>query len=242
MSWIVVWVIWAKIPGFCMGVNVKFQAHFFEKSIKLEHPNKNIMTTALADAKVEKVNWETFREMEIADDDQFIYELFDGEIMKRSAPSLIHQAVSRELLTEITLFLRKNPLGTVYPAPVDLNLDEHNGFQPDLAFVSKERSFLIEDGDYIHGAPDLVVEIISPGTVKRDRVIKKDLCERFAIREYWLVDPLNKGIEIYVMQGDQYILHDLQEISGKISSTVLTGFELELGHIFGTEENAEPKG
>jgi Uma2 family endonuclease len=169
----------------------------------------------------------------------FIYELFDGEIMKRSAPSLIHQSVSRELLTEITLFLRKNPLGTVYSAPVDLNLDEHNAFQPDLAFVSKERSFLIEDGDYIKGAPDLVVEIISPGTVKKDRVIKKDLCERFAIREYWLVDPLNKGIEIYIMQEDKYVLHDLQEISGKISSTVLTGFELELGHIFGEETQEE---
>lgn len=197
------------------------------------------MAIILADSKIEKVNWERFRELELAEDDLFIYELFDGEIMKRSAPSLIHQSVSRELLTEITLFLRKNPIGTVYSAPVDLNLDEHNAFQPDLAFMSKERSFLIEDGDYIRGAPDLVVEIISPGTVKKDRVIKKDLCERFAIREYWLVDPLNKGIEIYIMQEDKYVLHDLQEISGKISSTVLTGFELELGHIFGEEMQEE---
>lgn len=197
------------------------------------------MAIILADSKIEKVNWETFRELELADDDLFIYELFDGEIMKRSAPSLIHQSVSRELLTEITLFLRKNPIGTVYSAPVDLNLDEHNAFQPDLAFISKERSFLIEDGDYIRGAPDLVVEIISPGTVKKDRVIKKDLCERFAIREYWLVDPLNKGIEIYIMQEDKYVLHDLQEITGKISSTVLAGFELELGHIFGEETQEE---
>lgn len=197
------------------------------------------MAIILADSKIEKVNWETFRELELAEDDLFIYELFDGEIMKRSAPSLIHQSVSRELLTEITLFLRKNPIGTVYSAPVDLNLDEHNAFQPDLAFISKERSFLIEDGDYIRGAPDLVVEIISPGTVKKDRVIKKDLCERFAIREYWLVDPLNKGIEIYIMQEDKYVLHDLQEITGKISSTVLAGFELELGHIFGEEMQEE---
>ena len=193
------------------------------------------MAIILADSKIEKVNWETFRELELADNDLFIYELFDGEIMKRSAPSLIHQRISRKLLGKMDAYIEEKKLGEVFSAPVDLNLDEHNAFQPDLAFISKERSFLIEDGDYIKGAPDLVVEIISPGTVKKDRVIKKDLCERFAVREYWLVDPLNKGIEIYIMQEDKYVLHDLQEISGKINSTVLTGFELELGHIFGEE-------
>jgi Uma2 family endonuclease len=193
------------------------------------------MAIILADSKIEKVNWETFRELELAEDDLFIYELFDGEIMKRSAPSLIHQRISRKLLGKMDAYIEEKKLGEIFSAPVDLNLDEHNAFQPDLAFISKERSFLIEDDDYIKGAPDLVVEIISPGTVKKDRVIKKDLCERFAIREYWLVDPLNKGIEIYIMQEDKYVLHDLQEIRGKISSTVLTGFELELGHIFGEE-------
>ena len=197
------------------------------------------MSMVIADTKAGKINWATFREMEIADDDLLIYELFDGEIMERSTPSLIHQAVCRELLTELDTFIEENKLGEIFSAPVDLNLDEHNAFQPDLAFISKERSFLIEDDDYIKGAPDLVVEIISPGTVKKDRVIKKNLCERFAIREYWLVDPLNKGIEIYIMQEDKYVLHDLQEISGKISSTVLAGFELELGHIFGEEMQEE---
>ena len=197
------------------------------------------MAIILADSKIEKVNWERFREIELAEDDLFIYELFDGEIMKRSAPSLIHQRISRKLLGKMDAYIEEKKLGEIFSAPVDLNLDEHNAFQPDLAFISKERSFLIEDDDYIKGAPDLVVEIISPGTVKKDRVIKKNLCERFAIREYWLVDPLNKGIEIYIMQEDKYVLHDLQEINGKISSTVLTGFELELGHIFGEEIQEE---
>ena len=197
------------------------------------------MAIILADSKIEKVNWERFREIELAEDDLFIYELFDGEIMKRSAPSLIHQRISRKLLGKMDAYIEEKKLGEIFSAPVDLNLDEHNAFQPDLAFISKERSFLIEDDDYIKGAPDLVVEIISPGTVKKDRVIKKNLCERFAIREYWLVDPLNKGIEIYIMQEDKYVLHDLQEINGKISSTVLTGFEMELGHIFGEEIQEE---
>jgi len=191
------------------------------------------MAIILADPKIEKVNWSTFREMELADNDPFIYELFEGEIMKRAAPSLMHQRISRKLLGKLDAFIEEKNLGEIFSAPVDLNLDEYNAFQPDLAFISNERSFLIEDGDYIHGAPDMVVEIISPGSIKKDRVIKKDLCERFAIREYWLVDPLNKSIEIYTMQADKYMLHDLQEIRGKISSTVLTGFELELTNIFG---------
>lgn len=191
------------------------------------------MAIILADPKIEKVNWSTFRGMELADNDPFIYELFEGEIMKRAAPSLVHQRISRKLLGKIDAFIEEKNLGEIFSAPVDLNLDEYNAFQPDLAFISNERSFLIEDGDYIHGAPDMVVEIISPGSIKKDRVIKKDLCERFAIREYWLVDPLNKSIEIYTMQADKYVLHDLQEIRGKISSTVLTGFELDLTHIFG---------
>jgi Uma2 family endonuclease len=191
------------------------------------------MAIILADPKIEKVNWSTFREMELADNDPFIYELFEGEIMKRAAPSLMHQRISRKLLGKLDAFIEEKNLGEIFSAPVDLNLDEYNAFQPDLAFISNERSFLIEDGDYIHGAPDMVVEIISPGSIKKDRVIKKDLCERFAIREYWLVDPLNKSIEIYTMQADKYMLHDLQEIRGKISSTVLTGFELDLTHIFG---------
>jgi Uma2 family endonuclease len=199
------------------------------------------MAIILADPKIEKVNWNTFREMELADNDPFIYELFEGEIMKRVAPSLMHQRISRKLLGKLDAFIEEKNLGEIFSAPVDLNLDEYNAFQPDLAFISNERSFLIEDGYYIHGAPDLVVEIISPGSIKKDRVIKKDLCERFAIREYWLVDPLNKSIEIYTMQADKYVLHDLQEIKGKISSTVLTGFELDLTHIFGAAPDEDEK-
>jgi Uma2 family endonuclease len=183
-------------------------------------------------ATVEKITWKHFLELELPDDDPFIYELLEGKIMKRAAPSLAHQAVSRELLTEMTLFLRKNPIGTIFSAPVDVNLDEFNGFQPDLAFVATARHFLIEAGDYIHGAPDLVVEIVSPGTIKRDRVIKKDLCARFGVREYWVVDPSNFSIEIYVLENNGYMLHDLQEGNGTITSTVLTGFELALNAVF----------
>ena len=191
-----------------------------------------MLETSLLEKKKGKVTWEEFRNMELDDNDPYIYELFNGIIMKRAAPSLIHQKASRNLVTDITNFLRLNPLGEVYSAPVDVEFDKYNAFQPDLAFVSNERSFLFEDGDYIKGAPDLIVEIISPGNVRRDRVEKKEICQQFAVREYWLIDPLSQTVEIYVMRDNAYQLHDFLEQTGKATSTVITGFELEISTLF----------
>ena len=123
-------------------------------------------------------------------------------------------------------------MGKVYSAPADVEFDKYNAFQPDLSFVTKERSFLYEDGDYIRGAPDLILEVISPGNVRRDRKEKKDICQQFAVREYWLIDPLSQTIEIYVMRDNDYQLHDFLEQTGKATSTVLTGFELEISTLF----------
>ncbi len=191
-----------------------------------------MIETALLEKKKGKVTWDEFRNMELDDNDPYTYELFNGIIMKRAAPSLIHQKTARNLTTDITNFLRLNPLGEVYPSPVDVEFDKYNAFQPDLAFVTNERSFLYEDGDYIKGAPDLIVEIISPGNVRRDRVDKKEICQQFAVREYWLIDPLSQTVEIYVMRDNDYHLHDFLEQTGKATSTVLTGFELEISTLF----------
>lgn len=191
-----------------------------------------MLETSLLEKKKGKVTWEEFRNMELDDNDPYIYELFNGIIMKRAAPSLIHQNANDNLLADIKIFLRQNPIGRVYSAPVDVEFDKYNAFQPDLAFVSNERSFLFEDGDYIKGAPDLIVEIISPGNVRRDRVEKKEICQQFAVREYWLIDPLSQTVEIYVMRDNDYQLHDFLEQTGKATSTVLTGFELEISTLF----------
>lgn len=178
------------------------------------------------------VTWEEFRNIELDDNDPFIYELINGEIMKRTAPSLLHQRASGRLITAINNFLEEHPMGEAFTAPIDMGLDEHNGLQPDLVFISKERSFLIEDGDYIKGTPDLVVEIISPGYVRRDRVEKKDIYERFAVREYWLIDPTSRTVEIYAMRDNAYYLHSFLEKEGKAVSIAMTGFEIEISRLF----------
>ena len=167
------------------------------------------------------------------DDDRFIYELIDGIIMKRTSPSLVHQRVSRRLSELLGAFLKTNPIGEYFPAPTDVSLDEHTGIVPDISFVSKERAFIVENDDYIAGTPDFIIEIISPGNIRRDRVEKKDLYERFAVKEFWLVDPANRTVEVYLMNENTYQLQALEEGEGKVVSTVVKGFEVEVKEVFG---------
>ncbi len=180
----------------------------------------------------QKMTWKEFREMEVDDNDHFIYELIDGILMKRASPSLVHQDISHRIGQYLDTFLAGNPIGKFYYAPTDVYLDKNNGVIPDISFISKDRFFLIENNDYIAGTPDLIIEIISPGNIKRDRVEKKNLYERFAVKEFWLVDPANRTVEVFLMNDNAYQLQTLEEAEGKVVSTVLKGFELEIKDIF----------
>jgi len=179
-----------------------------------------------------KMTWQEFRELEVGDEDNYIYELINGILMRRTAPSLIHHDISRNLEKQLDKFLEQNPIGKFYHAPVDVYLDDDNGLIPDISFISKERAFLTENKDYIAGVPDLIVEIISPGNIKRDRVEKKELYEKFAVKEFWLVDPQNRTVEVFVMKDDAFALQAFLEVEGKLTSTVLTGFEMEIKELF----------
>lgn len=179
-----------------------------------------------------KLTWQEFRNLEFPDDDLFIYELINGELVKKATPSPLHQRVSKNLEFAFQLFLREHSIGELFHAPVDVMLDENNGCQPDILFISKERDFIVDLHEGILGAPDLIVEIISPGSIRRDRVDKKNLYERFAVREFWLIDPANRTVEIYVMQENAYALHQFLEAEGKATSKVLPDLEVEIATIF----------
>lgn len=179
-----------------------------------------------------KMTWQEFREMEIDEQDNFIYELINGTIMRRSSPSLPHQRVAKRLDRAFGNFLDKHPIGEHYPAPTDVFFDNENGFVPDFSFISKERSFLLDNDKYIAGPPDIIIEIISPSTVKRDRVEKKNICEKFAVKEYWLIDPANKSLEIFSIKENKYELKAFLETHDKLSSDLLPEFEMELKDLF----------
>jgi Uma2 family endonuclease len=184
-----------------------------------------------------KISYPVFREMEFPEGDTAIYELIQGEIVKRASPNTPHQRVSIKLIRKLDRFLENNDIGEIFHTPYDVYLDEENaGIQPDLLFVSKERRFIVRENNGVVGAPDLVVEILSKGTMDKDRGVKKDVYEQFAVREYWIVDPRNRSIEVYRMENDRYRLFSFAEESGTVKSAVLPGFELEVSGIFPEEE------
>lgn len=99
--------------------------------------------------------------------------------------------------------------------------------------MNAERSFICDGDDYINGRPDLIMEIISPGYVRRDRVEKKELYQQYAVREYWIIDPYTKSVEIYEMQDNQYVEHQFLEKEGIATSSVIPGFTLDIRQLFG---------
>ena len=136
-------------------------------------------------------------------------------------------------LTQFGNYNLKKKAGDFFAAPYDVYFDEHTaGIQPDLLFVSKERDFIIKEENGIVGAPDLIVEIVSKGSIDKDREIKKEVYERFAVKEYWIVDPIHKTVEVYNMVNDRYKMTSFAEEKEKIISTVLPDFEMDVQVIF----------
>lgn len=147
--------------------------------------------------RTERITTNDFRAMEFDDTDTFYYELLNGELVAKSAPSPLHQRISRNIFRALDNFVIANNLGEVLYAPLDVFLDEYNATQPDVLFLSREKQHLVTP-DGVQGAPDLIVEIISPSSMKRDRGDKMKLYERCGIGEYWLVDARTRSVEVYV--------------------------------------------
>ena len=163
-------------------------------------------------------------------DDDRRYEIIDGALLMAPSPTDEHQDWASELHLLMAPFVRRNKLGRLFIAPFDLILDEENTVQPDLIFVSTSKLGIIQRRG-IFGVPDLLVEIISPSTVRRDRYEKKELYARFGVPEYWLVDPANSAVEVLSLQSGAYHLHCSAEEKGIVSSRLLTGFSIEISEL-----------
>ncbi|MBI5917712.1 MAG: Uma2 family endonuclease [Bacteroidetes bacterium] len=178
-----------------------------------------------------KITVEDFLQMEFEGEDAY-YELINGEIVKKAAPSPRHQEASVLLTSKLVNHVLPNKLGKIFNAPIDVFLDEYNHVQPDILFISTENQGIIDYKDGILGVPDLIVEIISPGSFAIDRFEKKNAYEHAGVREYWLVDPNNLSVEIYKNIGQQFELAQVASEEGKLQSIVLAGFELDIQALF----------
>ena len=160
------------------------------------------------------------------------YELLDGELLLTPAPNLKHQRLQLRLGMRLAQFIEERGLGELFFAPCDVVLSNTDVVQPDLLFVSRERQYLLSGGDNVRGAPDLVVEILSPGTAERDRGYKRTLYARHGVKEYWLVDPAAETVWIHTLRNGSPGLAHTSGREQTLPSPLLAGFELDLDAIF----------
>ena len=162
------------------------------------------------------------------------YELMDGELCLVPAPTTTHQRVSQNIEFALVGHMRATRCGRVLHAPVDVVLGEgkrRDVVQPDIVFISTARAAIVTESE-IAGAPDLVVEVLSPGTVARDRGYKKTLYERSGVREYWIVDPAEKSVETFRLGVSGFGAPVRYRSGDTLTSGVVPEFRLPLGEVF----------
>ena len=158
-------------------------------------------------------------------------QLLDGELILAPSPTNKHQTVAGNFFAILRLFVNANRLGRVWIAPFDVALSEHDVVQPDILFVSNQRAAIITEAN-IQGAPDLVVEVLSPGTAGHDRGYKLDLYSRHGVREYWLVDPDAETVEVLTAGESGLTLHATYRRRQTLASPLLPGLAVDLEEVF----------
>ena len=159
------------------------------------------------------------------------YELLNGQIIYMASPIPNHQIVSANLLTDMTVHTRLNKLGRVIPAPMDVIFTQHDTIQPDILFLSNERLQLIGDKK-IDGAPDLVVEILSPSNNAKEMSYKKSVYEFSGVREYWVINLTKKTLTQYENVEGEFFMRRVFKETDTLTSLVLTGFETPMNALF----------
>lgn len=172
----------------------------------------------------------TYQDYLMTPDDQR-YELIEGELMMTPSPVPYHQWISKNIEFELEKFVREKGQGKVFDAPCDVYLDDENVLQPDIMYISEERLSIISEKN-IQGAPDLVIEILSESTAYRDMVKKKKVYARFGVKEYWLVDPGEKTVEIYVLEDHSFALAKRFGEKDALESPLLPGLKIKLPRVF----------
>jgi Uma2 family endonuclease len=165
------------------------------------------------------------------------HELIDGEHFVTPSPTLRHQLVLGQLHLDLGGYLEANGLGKAFFAPLDVILSDYDVVEPDLLFVTTERLERIGRA-YIHAAPDLVVEVLSPGTRRIDATKKLRLYEKFGVAEYWMIDPEAEWVEVFRpggagLPGLHHAARLLREHGdGPLTSPLFPGLALQLDRLF----------
>lgn len=180
------------------------------------------------------------------------YEIIEGEKIMAPSPGMRHVNVTANLVTVINGYARIKKLGMAFADNFDVHFPDGSLFRPDFIFVSAEnaKKLFANENSTLHGVPDMVAEIFSRSTMKRDVGIKKDVYERNGVREYWIIDPWSEYIQVYILRDGKYQLDDVYhnysddelsamtederaKIEMEIPVDVLDGFKVKIRNIFG---------
>lgn len=158
-------------------------------------------------------------------------QLIDGKIVMTPSPVPYHQKISIHISMRLNAFVDEKEIGEIFTAPLDIEFSGQDILQPDIFFITTEHASVIGEKRII-GPPDLIVEILSESTAYLDLRYKKNLYEKSGVREYWIVDPLEKSVEVFILQDNAYRLDQRITGEGSVCSRLLEGFSIELNKIF----------
>ena len=161
------------------------------------------------------------------------FELLNGDLMMVPAPNVKHQRILLRLAHRLGQFILDHELGELLPAPCDVMLSDTDVVQPDLLFVSREREQTITV-ENVRGAPDLVIEILSPSTADTDLGYKHELYSRHGVLEYWVLDPMAETIAVHRQRDGVLELTDTFRRPDTLRTPLLKGLDLQLDDVFPT--------
>jgi Uma2 family endonuclease len=174
----------------------------------------------------------TIADLDSMPEDGNRYELIEGELFVSCAPSLTHQEVVANVIFALKQYLRENPVGKVWPGP-GVIFSDFSGVIPDVIYISNERLTEIATGARVSGAPDLIIEILSPGleNERRDRHSKRQLYRKYGVKEYWIVDQQKKAIQVYRTSKLRLVANLGRR--DEITTPLLPGFSCSVKEILG---------
>lgn len=158
------------------------------------------------------------------------YEIIEGvRYEMQAAPAIRHQ----QLVTHLWMSLEKTcaPEGLVLTSPIDVQFDKDNECQPDIIYIANENLDIVTEKKII-GAPDIIVEILSPSTSYNDKIRKKAVYERFGVKEYWIVDPVHLFLDQFILDNQKYILAQTYGSKDIIHSNLFSCIKIDLDSIF----------
>ena len=160
------------------------------------------------------------------------YEIIDGVLYMTNAPDPEHQYAVGEVFGELREHVKVHELGVVYMAPIEVHLPGiAQPVQPDVLYIAQDRRGIVKT-KFIEGAPDLAVEVTSVSTARLDRKVKLDAYERAGVREYWIVNPRTRFVEVYALEQSEYSLRGEYGPGEQLASVVLPGLALLTDALF----------